>query len=104
MPLLRTYLSAEPPCLEYEYVAGGDLTERIQEWHGAGQPPTPQKAAAGMRQLAEIVAFAHRLKPPIVHRDLKPANILVEAAANGVRRFRITDFGIGGLVLQRYFS
>ena len=51
-----------------------------------------------MRQLAEIVAFAHRLNPSIVHRDLKPANILVEAATDGSPRYRITDFGIGGLV------
>jgi hypothetical protein len=26
VPLRHTYLSADPPCLEYEYVAGGDLS------------------------------------------------------------------------------
>ncbi len=98
VPLLRTYLSAEPPCLEYEYVAGGDLTGIIQVWHAAGEPPGPPRAAAVVRELAEIVSFAHRLNPPIVHRDLKPANILIQPYGRGVQRFRITDFGIGGLV------
>ena len=31
--LLHTYLSAETPCLEYEYVAGGDLAGLIAQWH-----------------------------------------------------------------------
>lgn len=31
--LLHTYLSADPPCLEYEYVAGGDLSGLIREWY-----------------------------------------------------------------------
>ena len=33
--LLRTYLDADPPCLEYEYIAGGDLTGLIHEWHSS---------------------------------------------------------------------
>ena len=79
VPLLHTYLSADPPCLEYELVPGGDLAGLIREWHR--QPAGPERAArtAGlMLDLARIVAFAHRLAPPIVHRDLKPANILVQ--------------------------
>src|SRR5438105_2223296 len=31
--LQHTYLSADPPCLEYEYVEGGDLAGLIREWH-----------------------------------------------------------------------
>src|SRR5262249_18945374 len=74
--LLHTYLAAAPPCLEYEYVEGGDLAGLIQEWHRPPAPPGPvivERATRLLRDLAEIMAFAHRLKPPIVHRDLKPA-------------------------------
>src|SRR5262245_27471915 len=30
--LRQTYLSADPPCLEYEYVPGGDLSGEIRRW------------------------------------------------------------------------
>jgi hypothetical protein len=102
--LQHTYLSAEPPCLEYEYVAGGDLTGLIREWHRPPARPGPalaEQAARLMLDLAEIVAHAHRLDPPIVHRDLKPANILVQPGEGGRTALRITDFGIGGLAAGR---
>jgi formylglycine-generating enzyme required for sulfatase activity len=95
--LLRTYLSADPPCLEYEYVEGGDLVALIQDWHRDGHGPDPLAAGKVMLRLAEIVAHAHQATPPVVHRDLKPANILV-VETQGKRRFKITDFGIGGIV------
>src|SRR5262249_10491033 len=37
--LERTYLRNETPCLEYEYVPGGDLAGMIQQWH----PPPDQQ-------------------------------------------------------------
>jgi serine/threonine protein kinase len=97
--LLRTYLNAETPCLEYEYVDGGDLTGLIQEWHRAKGGPTPQQATKVILRLAEIVGFAHRLNPPIVHRDLKPANILVQRTGDGEVHFKVADFGIGGVAV-----
>jgi hypothetical protein len=102
--LRHTYLSAEPPCLEYEYVAGGDLTGVIREWHrppGRPGPALAEQCARLILDLAEIVGHAHRLEPPIVHRDLKPANILVERVRDGRTALRITDFGIGGLAAGR---
>jgi hypothetical protein len=102
--LLHTYLSAEPPCLEYEYVAGGDLTGLIREWHrptDQHRPALAEQAARLMLDLAEIVGYAHRLEPPIVHRDLKPANILVQRTGDGHTALRITDFGIGGVAAGR---
>jgi formylglycine-generating enzyme required for sulfatase activity len=102
--LQHTYLSADPPCLEYEYVAGGDLTGLLAEWRHL--PPGRERLAranAVVRELACIVGFAHRLSPAIVHRDLKPANVLVEPVRNeGAEtslpvRLRVADFGIGGL-------
>ena len=97
VPLRQTYLSAEPPCLEYEYVAGGDLAGAIREWRRERKGLTPNDAARMVLRLSTIVAFAHRLDPPIVHRDLKPANILVHQLAEGRWTLRVADFGNGGV-------
>jgi serine/threonine-protein kinase len=83
--------------LEYEYVAGGDLAGLIAQWHRKPSPPLVEEAARLLRQLAKIVAFAHRLNPPIVHRDLKPANILLQPVRDGkvslrANRQRIVSF------------
>lgn len=105
--LQHTYLSSQTPCLEYEFIEGGDLVGLIHEWHRSGEKPKPEQAAIVIRQLAEIVGFAHRLTPPIVHRDLKPANILIQRKAlakcfftnappSSEIVFKIADFGIGG--------
>ena len=94
--LKETYLNADPPCLEYEYIAGGDLAGVIREWHTDRKNAHPAHAARLMLQLAETVGFAHEMKPAVVHRDLKPANILIERQ-NGDIHPKIADFGIGGL-------
>ena len=98
--LLRTYLSADPPCLEYEFVGGGDLAAFIREAHQKG-PVKPDRAARWVQHLASQVAFAHRLDPPLVHRDLTPANILIQRGANNAATMRIADFGISGLAASR---
>jgi formylglycine-generating enzyme required for sulfatase activity/serine/threonine protein kinase len=100
--LQHTYLTAEPPCLEYEYVEGGDLAGVLRDWHR--RPPGPEivdRASRLLLDLARTVAFAHRLNPPVVHRDLKPANVLVQQAADGGLLPRVADFGIGGLAAGR---
>jgi formylglycine-generating enzyme required for sulfatase activity len=95
--LLDTYLSSDPPCLKYEYVAGGDLCGLITQWRQLEPGARTLKAMRLMHQLADILSFAHQLNPPIVHRDLKPANILLERdGADGVQP-RVADFGIGGV-------
>src|SRR5262249_45312731 len=81
--LKQTYLSASPPCLEFEYVEGGDLAGLIEEWHSSETRPTPEQTARILSYLADAVAHAHRALPPIVHRDLKPANVLVRRTADG---------------------
>ncbi len=98
--LQHTYLSAEPPCLEYEYVDGGDLASHALQWHQANHPFLETIAWAGklIHTLAETVGFAHRLTPPVVHRDLKPANILLHRRADGGFDVRVADFGIGLIV------
>jgi hypothetical protein len=98
--LRHTYLDADPPCLEYEFVEGGDLTGLIRDLHERRQM-TPDLANSLLRQLAETIAHAHRAEPPIVHCDLKPANILVRRQADGKFDLLVTDFGIGGLAATR---
>jgi formylglycine-generating enzyme required for sulfatase activity len=100
VPLLRTYLTADPPCLEYEYVEGGDLTTLARRWRKRPGPAQTEMITRVVARLAEIVGFAHRLGPPIVHRDLKPANVLVQKAASGKAVLRVADFGIGGLAAR----
>ncbi len=96
--LRNTYLSAEPPCLEYEYVAGGDLAglayQQMKQNQGKMPPDLARKI---IRSLARAMRQPHQLTPPIVHRDLKPANILAQHQADGNVAFRVTDFGIGGV-------
>jgi formylglycine-generating enzyme required for sulfatase activity/serine/threonine protein kinase len=95
VPLVRTYLNMDPPCLEYEYVEGGNLAQVLHKW--PRREGAVALAAKVIGSVAEVVAYAHRLEPPIVHRDLKPANILVQRSPTGKIVFRIADFGIGGL-------
>ncbi|HTU22058.1 MAG TPA: bifunctional serine/threonine-protein kinase/formylglycine-generating enzyme family protein [Gemmataceae bacterium] len=101
VPLLDTYLNGDPPCLKYEYVAGGDLSGLIGQWRQA--PPRDHVAECTrlIHELAGIVAFAHQLHPPIVHRDLKPANILLQPSGDGAVRARVADFGIGGIAVRQ---
>ncbi len=91
--LLDTHLNADPPCLEYEFVPGSDLTSLIRELHAAGSADV-HVVNRRFLQLVEIVAFAHQAE--IVHDDLKPANILVQRTSGDIA-LRITDFGIGGV-------
>ena len=95
--LEHTYLGADPPCLAYEYVAGGDLAALVRERAAAGAPLRPGEAASIVLRLAEAVGSAHRLSPPVVHRDLKPANVLVRHLPGGGYELKVTDFGIAAL-------
>ena len=42
-----------------------------------------------MRQVLEILAYLHGLKPPVIHRDLKPANLVRDASG----KIALVDFG-----------
>jgi formylglycine-generating enzyme required for sulfatase activity/serine/threonine protein kinase len=103
--LQHTFLGADPPCLEYEYVAGGDLAGSLHEMrHEPAGPARAEWAAHLMLDLSHIVAFAHGLSPPVVHRDLKPANILVQHGPDGRERLRVADFGIGGVAANHMIA
>jgi TPR repeat protein/serine/threonine protein kinase len=96
VPLLQTYLNADPPCLEYQYIEGGDLAGLIRELHDRKRL-TPALANRLILRLAEVIASTHRADPPIVHEDLKPANVLVRRGEEGRIALYVTDYGIGGL-------
>src|SRR5205085_12396156 len=56
--LQHTYLSADPPCLEYEYVAGGDLAGLIAEWRPlAASAERATRAARLLLELARPVGY-----------------------------------------------
>jgi serine/threonine protein kinase len=55
-----------------EYVEGRDLQEMVAGgWRG-----TEGQIRGIGRQLAEIVAYIHSLRPPVIHRDINPRNIV----------------------------
>lgn len=73
------------PYLVFERVEGRSLAEILR----ADGPLPAARAAALLRQVADVLAQAHA--QGIVHRDLKPSNILVDARDGAPR---LTDFGI----------
>ena len=76
-------LSAEPPYLVMERVAGPSLRERL----AAGALELDELRAMGI-QVARALAAAHAAG--ILHRDVKPANIL----AAGAGTWKLADFGV----------
>jgi serine/threonine protein kinase len=73
------------PYLVFERVEGRSLSDILR----TDGPLAAAKAAALMRQVADVLAQAHA--QGIIHRDLKPSNILVDARDGAPR---LTDFGI----------
>jgi serine/threonine protein kinase len=97
VPLRKAYLDADPPCLECEYIGGGDLSVLVRDLKRLKPEARCVQARQIVQRLAAIVGHAH--EQGIVHRDLKPANVLLQVGPGGeVERLRITDFGIGGVV------
>src|SRR5262249_58891705 len=64
--LRQTYLDADPPCLEYDFVEGRDLGALIRSLGPADEPAKVEAVARLMREMAETVGFMHRLTPPVV--------------------------------------
>jgi hypothetical protein len=76
-------LSADPPYLVMERVAGPSLRERL----AAGALELDELRAMGI-QVARALAAVHAAG--ILHRDVKPANIL----AAGAGTWKLADFGV----------
>jgi hypothetical protein len=97
--LRYAHLESTPPCLEYEYVEGGDLAALVTDLHRAGQA-APLAMTRLFYALAQAVGVAHRIEPPVVHRDLKPTNVLTTRLGGRVV-LKVLDFGIGGLAADQ---
>ncbi len=95
--LRRAWLEADPPCLEYEFVNGGDLCGLMAEWLNLTSEKRTKLALQMLHRLSKTISSLHDMNPPIVHRDLKPANVLVARGAGRKIDLKISDFGIGGL-------
>lgn len=73
--------------LAFEYVAGTDLSRRVNE----GPPLSLGEALSILRQAAEALDYAHA--QGVVHRDIKPSNLMLTPEG----RVKIADFGIARL-------
>lgn len=79
------------PYVVVEYAAGGSL----EGWVNAQSPIPVGQAVQWGRQLAQALAYLHRLG--IIHRDLKPANLLV----TGDLELKLADFGAATMNVGR---
>ncbi len=91
--LQRTYLDAEPPCLAYEYVGGGDLAGLTYQLHHDKAPADAFHRV--VHRLAKTLGAFHRLAPPIVHRNLTASNVLLLPREQGRVSLRVGDFAPG---------
>ncbi len=99
VPLRNVYLDSDPPCLDYAFVYGYDLTALINDWRWRYTTPKPDAALKLVRRLAEIVGHAHARG--VVHRDLKPSNILVHPTEAGRFTLWVGDWGWGQVQAAR---
>ena len=70
------YDTADRYYIVTEYMAGGNLHDRLKE----GEPVTEYEAACITRDLARALTFLHQNR--ISHRDIKPQNILCKSTTS----------------------
>ena len=99
VPLRAVFFDTDPPCLEYGFVPGYDLTSLMNDWKWRYDSPKPEAALKLMRRLADIVASAHEKK--VIHRDLKPSNVLLHPTHDGKFTMWVTDYGWGQIESAR---
>ncbi len=92
---------SDPPCVEYEFVHGGDLCGLINEMSNMPRDRRPAMAIQIFLRLSRTIAPLHTMVPPFVHRDLKPANIFLVRKIDSKFDLKVGDLGIGGLSFLR---
>ncbi len=75
--------------LVMKYISGGDLAGRLR---AAPEGRVEEKLVVEWGiQVADVLDYLHKKKPPIVYRDLKPANVMIDGNST---RVMLIDFGI----------
>ncbi len=75
--------------LVMKYISGGDLAQRLRS---ASEGRLDELSVVEWAiQVADVLAYLHKLQPPIVYRDLKPANVMLDSNTG---RIMLIDFGI----------
>ncbi|MBF0226302.1 MAG: PEGA domain-containing protein [Desulfobacterales bacterium] len=73
--------------LTREFVPGKTLSEFLREEGGS---VSIDDALPILKQIANALDYAHRLKPSVIHGDIKPLNVLI--TRNG--KIKLADFGL----------
>ena len=80
-----------------EFIAGGNLSEMLQDLRAKQQWIGLREAMELVRQVGLALDYAHR--KGVLHRDIKPANIMVKPEPAGELPYQpvITDLGLARL-------
>ena len=90
--LLQAEARQDPPWLQFEYIAGGDLSRLPETWTKLPPAERVKRVQEVVRTLAATVGHFHNLG--VVHRDLKPSNVLLRPD----RSLVVADFGISRIL------
>ena len=80
-----------------EYIAGGNLSQMLQDLRAKQQWLGLREAVQLVRQVSLALDYAHR--KGVLHRDIKPANIMIKPEPAGELSYQpvITDLGLARL-------
>ncbi len=76
--------------LVMDYIPGKDLRALMLEAKQNNQFLNEAEVLAWAYQLADALAYLHRLDPPLVHRDVKPSNLKITPSG----LLKLVDFGL----------
>ncbi len=90
--LIQAEARQDPPWLQFEFIAGGDLSRLPETWTKLPPAERVKQVQEVVRTLAATVGHFHNLG--VVHRDLKPSNVLLRPD----RSLVVADFGISRIL------
>jgi calcium/calmodulin-dependent protein kinase I len=86
--LIDIFDNSDAMYLILEYMAGGELFDRIVE----KEQYTELEAATTIAPIVDAIRYCHSVG--IIHRDLKPENLLYQSNDEHAG-LKVTDFGVG---------